>query len=88
MVYIFKIYLLLYNNFTISKNAAKNNRQDSRQKKKILQDRNSNLKSKPKLSTTGLINITMYNQSTSEDGQLRLMEQRRDVSKERDTKVV
>lgn len=51
-------------------------------------ERNPNLKSKLKLSTTGLINISMYNQITSVDRQLRLMEQRRDVSKERVAKVV
>lgn len=40
------------------------------------------------MSTTGLINISMYNQSTSENRQLSLMEQRKDVSKERDAKVI
>lgn len=59
-----------------------------KKKKSFRIEKNPNLKTKPKLRTTGLINITMYNQSTSEDRQLRLMEQRRGVSKERDANVV
>lgn len=51
-------------------------------------ERNPNLKSKTELSKTSLINISKYNQSTSEDRQFGLMEQRRDVSKEREAQVV
>lgn len=58
------------------------------EKKTFKTERNPNLKSKPKLSTTGLINISTYNQNTFEGKQLILVEQRRDVKKERDANMV